>query len=291
MKRKLTMTMCVMALFLMGVPSVSNRVSGALIPSPPGQATPSVKTPDERAISNPLPKTGKIGETRKVLADIEVNFIPAGYFQMGGEKYDAEKPIHRVVIPRPFWIGKFEVTQAQWRFVAEKVQHNKGIYSAPSHFQGNNLPVEMVSWNRCQQFLEGLNAVGDGNVYRLPTEAEWEYACRAGTTGDYAGDLDALGWYDKNSGNKTHPVGQKQPNAWGLYDMHGNVWEWCQDWKGFYPNQPVTDPTGPSTGFLRVNRGGSWNYSAGNCRSAYRYGDSLTIGRSYLGLRVVVERK
>ncbi len=104
----------------------------------------------------------------------------------------------------------------------------------------------------------------------MPTEAEWEYAARAGTTGDHAGDLDAMGWYDKNSGSKTHPVGQKAPNKWGLYDMHGNVWEWVEDWYGDYPSEAVTDPTGPETGSYRVIRGGGFGNSAGSARSAYR---------------------
>src|SRR5437667_5221339 len=114
-------------------------------------------------------------------------------------------------------MGKYEVTQAQWESVMER---------NPSRFRGADRPVEQVSWNDVQQFLQKLNARGDGYRYRLPAEAEWEYAARAGTSGPYAGNLDAMAWYEQNSGKQTHPVGQKQPNAWGLYDMHGNVWEW-----------------------------------------------------------------
>ena len=125
---------------------------------------------------------------------------------------------------------------------------------------------------------------------RLPTEAEWEYACRAGTTGAYggSGNLDEMGWYDGNSGDKTHPVGQKKPNAWGLCDMHGNVWEWCSDWFGDYPSGSVTDPTGPSSGSYRVLRGGSWRSVAWGCRSAYRcYGYDPDGRFNSIGLRLL----
>src|SRR6185295_12837821 len=128
--------------------------------------------------------------------------------------------VHKVRITRQFEIGKYEVTQEQWQAV---------MGDNPSNFKGANLPVEKVSWNDAQDFLLKLNA-RDGYTYRLPTEAEWEYACRAGSMGDFAGELDDVAWYDKNSGSKTHPVGQKRPNVWGLYDMHGNVSEWCSDW-------------------------------------------------------------
>lgn len=129
-------------------------------------------------------------------------------------------------------------------------------------------------------------------MYRLPTEAEWEYACRAGATTDYSfGNSDAelgdYGWYDENSGGKTHPVGKKKPNAWGLYDMHGNVWEWCQDWHGDYPSGSVTDPTGPVSGSRRVYRGGSWLNVAWFCRSADRDGDAPANRSHYLGFRVL----
>jgi formylglycine-generating enzyme required for sulfatase activity len=163
------------------------------------------------------------------------------------------------------------VTQAQWEAV---------IRNNPSGFKGADLPVEQVSWDDamafCRRLTERERAAGrlpDGYVYTLPTEAQWEYACRAGTTGPYAGDgnLDDMGWYSQNSGNTTHPVGQKRPNAWGLYDMHGNVWEWCRDWYGNYPGGLVRDPTGPASGSYRVNRGGCWNYPATECHSASRY--------------------
>jgi formylglycine-generating enzyme required for sulfatase activity len=155
--------------------------------------------------------------------------------------------------------------------------------------------VETVSWDDCQAFLKKFGAGA-----RLPTEAEWEYACRAGTTTalnngkkltsteGQCPNLDEVAWYDKNSGGKTHPVGQKQPNAWGLYDMHGNVWEWCADWYGAYPTGAATDPQGSQTGSFRVLRGGSWYYFAYNCRVAYRYFNRPALRNLHYGFRAVL---
>ncbi len=200
--------------------------------------------------------------------------IPAGSFMMGD---NSEKPIHKVTISRDFYMGKTEVTQAQWKAL---------MGNNPSHFKGDNLPVETVSWDDAQEFIKKLNAKGEG-TYRLPTESEWEYAARAGTTGDYAGNLDSMAWYGANSGNKTHEVGTKQANAFGLYDMHGNVWEWCQDWYGEYSSSAQTDPTGASSGSFRVSRGGSWLNYGGLLRSANR--NSYTPSDRYfnLGFRLV----
>ena len=216
-------------------------------------------------------------------AGIKFVFIQAGQFQMGSENGGLdEQQVHRVVITAPIWMGKYEVTQAEWEAV---------MGSNPSYFKGRDLPIEKVSWDDCQEFIRKLNAKGDGYTYRLPTEAEWEYACRAGSTGDYAGNLDAMGWYDKNSGGKTHQVGQKQANAWGLYDMHGNVWEWCQDWYGPYPGNSVTNPSGPTTGSARVYRGGSWLIPAAECRSGDRNAAMPGHGNPTLGFRLVRARK
>jgi formylglycine-generating enzyme required for sulfatase activity len=166
-------------------------------------------------------------------------------------------------------VGKYEVTQGEW----DAVMGNN-----PSKFKGRSNPVERVSWNNVQTFIERLNRKEGTSKYRLPTEAEWEYAARAGTTSTYffGNDADSLGpyaWYYDNSGKTTHPVGQKQPNPWGLYDMHGNVWEWAQDWydKSHYAKSPASDPRGPSGGSSRVLRGGSWIVSARFLRSAIRF--------------------
>ncbi|MBZ0263184.1 SUMF1/EgtB/PvdO family nonheme iron enzyme [bacterium] len=216
--------------------------------------------------------------------------IPTGSFMMGSpsneKDRDNDETQHRVTISKSFQMMTTEVTQSMWVSV---------MGSNPSYFKGDNLPVERVSWTDCQEFIKKLNQRDPGKGYRLPTEAEWEYACRAGTTtrfntGDSDSDLALTGWYSGNSGSKTHPVGQKEPNAWGLYDMHGNVWEWCSDWKGDYPSGSVTDPTGPSgpsSGTYRVLRGGSWWLFGGICRSADRIGSGPSA-RSYIyGLRIV----
>jgi formylglycine-generating enzyme required for sulfatase activity len=191
--------------------------------------------------------------------------IPAGEFQMGSnEGGDDERPVHRVRISAPFYLGKYKVTQAQWKAVMGK---------NPSHFAGNpNRPVENVSWNDVQEFIRRLNQQEGWEVCRLPTEAQWEYAARAGTTTERYADVDAIAWYAENSGYETHAVGQKRPNAWGLYDMLGNVWEWCHDGKRRYTAYTVVDPIGPTdAGAHRVVRGGSWHYSARYVRAAHRY--------------------
>jgi len=222
---------------------------------------------------------------------IDLVLIPSGSFTMGDANgLDNEKPAHKVSISKPFYMGKYEVTQSQW----EAVMGNN-----PSNFKGASNPVENVSWKDCQAFLGKLDEkFGKFAVkFRLPTEAQWEYACRAGGTGKYGfGDAEAsLGEYAWFEGDSTHPVGEKKPNAWGLYDMHGNVWEWCADWHdaGYYKQSPATDPVGPSSGFQRVLRGGSWGFIASVCRAAVRgaappsYRGSYS---SYVGLRVVCVR-
>jgi formylglycine-generating enzyme required for sulfatase activity len=213
---------------------------------------------------------------------IEFVMVPAGKFIMGGTGGN-EIPQREVTISKPFYLGKYEVTQAQY----EKIMGKN-----PSRFKGANNPVEQVSWDDAVEFCrKASQATGKG--FRLPTEAEWEYACRAGTktqynTGDEEKDLDVAGWFNGNSGGKTQSVGQKKPNAWGLYDMHGNVWEWCQDWYGPYPSGAVTDPQGPATGTHRVLRGGSWGNGPADCRSASRKYDAGHRNGSH-GFRVVVD--
>ncbi|MEI8375314.1 MAG: formylglycine-generating enzyme family protein [Planctomycetota bacterium] len=206
---------------------------------------------------------------------LEMSLIPVGVFLMGSPDSDNDpvreaKPQHRVRITKPFYLGKHEVTQEQWKVV-------KG--SNPSYVNSSTHPVERVSWEDCQRFLDKLNG-RQGNPkgkFQLPTEAQWEYACRAGSTkkhcfGDDVSQLGDYAWYDTNSGRRTHPVGRKKPNAFGLYDMHGNVGEWCQDWwhEDYYAKSPTADPTGPTTGTAHVRRGGSAYLSAEGCCSANR---------------------
>jgi formylglycine-generating enzyme required for sulfatase activity len=221
---------------------------------------------------------------------MEFVLIPAGKFMMGspsGEKgrYDYEGPAHEVTIKNSFYIGKYPVTQKQW----EKV-----MGSNPSNFKGKDRPVESVSWNDVQEFIKKLNEKESPGKYRLPSESEWEYVCRAGITTRYAfgDDESKLGdhaWYDTNSGFQTHPVGQKKPNSWGLYDMHGNIWELCQD--KWHPDYDGAPPDGSAweggSSSIRVFRGGSWLNLAGVCRSAYRNRSGPGNRYDYLGFRVL----
>ncbi|MBN2688225.1 MAG: formylglycine-generating enzyme family protein [Deltaproteobacteria bacterium] len=213
--------------------------------------------------------------------------IPNGTFMMGSPSNesgrDNDETQHRVTISKPYYLQTTEVTQGQWKAV---------MGSNPLHFRkGDDYPVEEVSWNDVQEFITKLNRKENTNKYRLPTEAEWEYACRAGNTarfsfGDDDSDLGRYAWYFSNSSGETHQVAQKEPNAWGLYDMHGNVWEWCQDWYGDYPSGHVTDQSGPSSGSDRVLRGGSWCNLAGLVRSAFRLRRNPGFRYSYgLGFR------
>ncbi len=217
---------------------------------------------------------------------IDFVWVPAGTFVMGspeGEagRFDDERQ-RAVTISQGFWLGKYEVTQGEWEEV---------MGSNPSNFKacGARCPVEWVSWEAVQEFIRKLNAKesGSGYEYRLPSEAEWEYAARAGTTGARYGELDEIAWDSGNSGFKTHPVGEKRPNAWGLHDMLGNVWEWVGDWYGAYPSGAMTDPAGPRTGSYRVYRGGGWNAYARLVRSAYRHYDSPGYRFNSVGFRLV----
>jgi formylglycine-generating enzyme required for sulfatase activity len=189
-----------------------------------------------------------------------------------------------VTISRRFELGKYEVTHCPW----VKVMANN-----PSYFKGDDrLPVEQVSWNDAQAFIAKLNTPNDGYRYRLPTEAEWEFAARGGTAGPYYGDPDGIAWYDSNSGNKTHTVGQKRPNGYSLYDMLGNVWEWCSDWYGdsYYDGSPAADPKGPSSGQSRVLRGGSWNNNSRYARVSVRLWGNPGYGSLSIGFRVCREK-
>ncbi|MBL1217146.1 MAG: formylglycine-generating enzyme family protein [Planctomycetes bacterium] len=224
--------------------------------------------------------------------DVRMTFalIPPGEFVMGSPasevgRSDVEGPQHQVTLTQPYYMGITEVTQAQYQTI---------MGNNPSKFVGTALPVEQVSWDDATEFCRAL-ADKTGRIVRLPTEAEWEYACRAGTTtrfgfGDSDSHLSQYAWYEDNSGAQTHPVGQKEPNAFGLFDMHGNVWEWCADWYAeAYPSSSQTDPTGSGSGDARVLRGGSWNYNPDYCRSASRGMIPPDIQVNNSGFRVVLD--
>jgi formylglycine-generating enzyme required for sulfatase activity len=246
-------------------------------PTTPAETVSSPETPN--GSDEPSPKAGV-----PVVNSIGMHFvpIPAGTFTMGDGEY-----AHKVTLTHSFHLGQHEVTQEQY----EKV-----MGATPSNFKGPQNPVEKVSRDDAVEFCRKLSELPEeksgGYVYRLPTEAEWEYACSAGTTtaysfGDSESELGDYAWYDKNSGKTTHPVGGKKPNPWGLYDMHGNVWEWCQDWHGDYPSGSVTDPTGVASGSDRVGRGGGWGNFYVECRSAHRYWSRPSRRGNHLGFRVL----
>ena len=214
---------------------------------------------------------------------LEMVAIQGGTFLMGSTPMELdelasdtgflqhEMPKHEVTVSA-FHIGKYQVTQAQWRAIADTPRIHRDLTPAPSCFEGPDRPIERVSWDDAVEFCDRLS-LQTGKTYRLPTEAEWEYAARAGSTGEYAGTLWVMGWFDELSDDETHPVGETEPNVWGLYDMHGNVCEWVKDWydKDYYRRSPKNDPQGPDSSDTRVLRGGSFTDYAGDCRSASRY--------------------
>ncbi len=220
---------------------------------------------------------------------VEMKFawIPPGSFHMGGAVHEDEKPIREVTLSKGYFMGVVPVTQAQWCRVM-------GDDSRPSHFRGDDRPVENVSWRDCQAFLVELCKRID-KPFCLPTEAEWEYACRAGSgvitnfcNGGGKKALRRVGWYEGNSDGQTHPVGQKEPNSWGLYDMHGNVWEWCQDWHdtAYYQKADNKDPQGSPSGTHRVLRGGCWCDAPVACRAAFRNWSDPAEHDDVFGFRV-----
>jgi formylglycine-generating enzyme required for sulfatase activity len=247
-------------------------------------------TPTPTSSPTPTP-SATLGNTYTNSISMEFLLIPAGDFEMGSPstgaddfEYWAEAPVHQVAIQNAFYMCSYEITQGQWRAV---------MGSNPSFFTGDDLPVEQVSWDDVQEFIKKLNAKEGTDKYRLPSEAEWEYACRAGTTTRYSfGDSDLkLGeyaWYDDEFG-ETHPVGQKKPNPWGLYDMHGNVWEWVQDtFHGNYNGAPSDGSAWEGgSGSPRIIRGGSWLDGAYYCRSAKRRVDDPGNRRGTVGFRLV----
>jgi len=218
---------------------------------------------------------------------MKFTLIPAGEFYMGSEEYDEEKPVHKVKINNPFYLCTYPVTQREWEAVMD---------DNPSRFKGDDLPVEWFSWSDVQEFIRKLNEMEGTDKYRLPSEAEWEYACRAGTTtrysfGDDESKLGDYGWYVDNSDNKTHPVGQKEHNPWGLYDMHGNVWEWVQDeWHVSYDGAPTDGSAWEvGDGAIRVARGGGWSCNTRGCRSAVRNLNDPRYRGGDLGFRLLQE--
>ncbi len=221
--------------------------------------------------------------------------VSGGTFQMGAtseqgsDAYENEEPVHSVTLS-DYWIGETEVTQALWYAVMGQRPTSDGDQWSSSYGLGDNYPVYDVSWNDCQEFIAKLNQL-TGMTFRLPTEAEWEFAARGGNSSQgykYAGSntIGDVAWYASNSSSMAHPVARKSPNELGLYDMSGNVYEWCQDWYGSYSSSAQTDPVGPSSGSSRVARGGNWRYSAWYCRVALRYPDTPSNRYSYLGLRL-----
>jgi len=215
--------------------------------------------------------SGQTAEIKAVLVpagimEPEMVHIPGGTFLMGSESGEAlpdEKPVHQVTLS-DYWIGRYEVTQQEWISV---------MHTNPSYYVGDKLPVNDLQWDDCQAFIQKLNEA-TGKRYRLPTEAEWEFAARAGTTGDRYGELNAIAWYSDNSGGTPHPVGGKAPNAFGLYDMLGNIFEWCWDWYDFYTAEPQIDPQGPESPHPdtrhRILRSGSWFLEKVAARALFR---------------------
>jgi formylglycine-generating enzyme required for sulfatase activity len=214
---------------------------------------------------------------------------------------------HRVTLTKGFWLGKYPVTQREWQelmehdpsnFVTGKMLKKWGWFTASVVMPDSaSCPVEQVSWINCWAYGERLTEIEraakrlpDGLAYALPTEAQWEYACRAGSIRPYAGtgNLDKMGWYDGNSSGRTHPVGEKEPNAWGLYDMHGNVWEWCADWSGAYDSDMTVDPIGPASGTHYILRGGGWVGIARDCRSARRLNGMPLYRSPFIGFRLAL---
>jgi len=244
-----------------------------------------------QSYSDARTQTTQPAETYTNSIGMEFVLIHPGRFLMGspeGEGEDDEHPQHKVRITKPFYMGVALVTQTQWTAV---------MGSYPSYFRGDELPVESVSWNDVRRFIWNLNRK-ENTQYRLPTEAEWEYACRAGSHMEYCyGDdneeLGEFAWFSENSDMHTHPVCLKKPNAFGLFDVHGSVWEWCEDWyeENYYKKSPINKPKGPSTGKHRIIRGGCWEFGASMLRSAYRLGAAPDKAGRLIGFRCAKDHR
>ena len=246
-----------------------------------------INAADELATARTIPDLG-----------IDLVLISPGEFRMGtptdsfpktkeySRQYEDERPTTLVVLTLPFWLGRTNVTQGQYSALMDR---------NPSRFKGTTVPVENVSWNDAVEFCHKLTTrerasgrIKSNYVYTLPTEAQWEYACRAGTTGEYAGDFDQMAWDFKSSSGTSHPVGTKQPNPWGLFDMHGNIADWCLDWYGQYPGGSVIDPMGVPSGSARIFRGGSYVYMPLDCRSASRHDANPNDLYFFIGFRLAL---
>ena len=274
-------------------PKTTPKTEQAAKPVPAKKKTNQPAKPSGGQRSNSNSAASSSANAKLNLKNLTANmvYVSGGTFTMGAtseqgsDAYSGEKPTHSVTVSG-FYICKYEVTQAIWKAV---------MGSNPSKWNGDNLPVETVSWDDCQTFIRKLNAL-TGKNFRLPTEAEWEFAARGGNNSrgyKYAGsnNIGDVAWYDGNSEYKTHAVGTKSPNELGIYDMSGNVLEWCQDWKGSYSSASQTNPTGASSGSNRVLRGGSWFNNARDCRSSNRdIGSPDTRYNGVSGLRLVLSQ-
>ena len=253
-----------------------------LVPAPGAADRPAGANPAATSASVP-----RLGQNFTVVApEIGMIWVAPGTFLMSSTHGPDDDT--QVTLTRGYWLARTETTQSQWQALMD-------VYPLPSHFKGSDRPVEHIEWGEtmsfCARLTERERAAGRlpaGYIYTLPTEAQWEYACRAGTTGSYAGEIDAMAWTDVTSGGQTHPVAQKQPNAWGFYDMHGNVQEWCADWYAGYPGGSVYDPAGSALGQFRVARGGNWKSPAGQCRSAFRSWGLGSDSSIYTGFRLAL---
>ena len=298
-------------LLMASLPQISyGQASGGAIKRPvkkPAQTTtaPTKPTKQSKPTTTPTSVSSQTitvgGVSFKMIRVDGGTFTMGATSEQGSDADDDEKPAHQVTLSS-YYIGETEVTQALWEAV---------MGSNPSHFKGTNRPVEKVSWDDCKTFISKLNAI-TGKTFRLPTEAEWEYAARGGNKSNgykYSGGntLDEVSWFWENSGNtrlsgiwnsddmtanncRTHDVKQKKSNELGLYDMSGNVWEWCQDWYGgdYYSSSPQSNPQGPSSSSNPVIRGGSWEGGGGNCRVSGRSSSSPFFGYNYIGLRLAL---
>lgn len=284
--------------FLEGELSVENYIIAVQhlkkikIKNPPLQRRSRQRTSKSEVLNTQNARTNELSGIQEISktfisssTDIEFMLIPSGIFMMGSKDYDHEQPIHKVKIDKSFYLGKYPVTQNQWKII---------MGSNPSHFIGDNLPVETISWSDVQEFIKKINEMEGIDKYRLPSEAEWEHACRSGTVtsfhfGDDESKLGDYSWYSSNSESETHPIGQKKPNDLGLYDMHGNVWEWVQDkWHENYGGAPSdSDVWEDGYSSSRVIRGGNWSSTARSCRSANRSGNSSNNNR--IGFRLLRE--